>query len=71
MTTYVHFWVPATTVSAGLRFAPQNCLEDAVTKAGRFCRRYARFPRNSEIVAVEDGQVRDVADRLEDAAPGM
>jgi hypothetical protein len=34
--SHVHFWVPATAVSASLRLAPRHCLEDAATKAGRF-----------------------------------
>jgi len=34
--SHVHFWVPATTVSAGLRLAPRHCLEDAAAKARPF-----------------------------------
>jgi len=106
--SHVHFWVPATTVSAGLRLAPRHCLEDAAAKARPFLPmlreiakeldkhpdaefvevqhssdrvRVAMLNGKLEIDAVGDDQVvhvrvpaetiRDVADRLEDAAPGI
>ena len=34
--SHVHFWVPATAVSAGLSLAPRRCLEDVATKARPF-----------------------------------
>jgi hypothetical protein len=106
--SHVHFWVPATAVSAGLRLAPRNCLEDAATKARPFLpllreisKELEKYP-NAEFVEVQDlsGRVRvamvrgklevdavgddqvvrvrvpaetirNVADRLEDAAPGI
>ena len=105
---HVHFWLPATAVSAGLRLAPRHYLEDAATKVRPFLpalreisKELEKYPnaefvevrdssdhvrvvmRNGklEIDAVGDGQmvhvrvpaesIRDVADRLEDAAPGI
>lgn len=106
--SHVHFWVPATAVSAGLRLAPQRCLEDAATKARPFLpllreisKELEKYP-NAELVEVQDlsGRVRvamvrgkleidavgddqivrvrvpaetirNAADRLEDAAPGI
>ena len=106
--SHVHFWVPATTVSAGLRLAPRHCLEGAATKARPFLpllreisKELEKYPNGEfveaqdlsgrvrvamvngklEIDAVGDDQVvhvrvpaetiRNVADRLEDAAPGI
>jgi hypothetical protein len=106
--SHVHFWVPATAVSAGLRIAPQHCLEDAATKARPFLpllreisKELEKYPNAEfvevqglpdrvrvamvrgklEIDAVGDDQIvhvrvpaetiRNVADRLEDAAPGI
>ena len=106
--SHVHFWVPATAVSASLRLAPSHCLEDAATKAGRFLpllreisKELEKYPNGEfveaqdlsgrvrvamvngklEIDAVGDDQVvhvrvpaetiRNVAERLEDAAPGI
>jgi hypothetical protein len=106
--SHVHFWVPATAVSASLRLAPRHCLEDAATKARPFLpllreisKELEKYPNGEfvdmqglsgrvrvamangklEIDAVGDDQVvhvrvpaetvRSVADRLEDAAPGI
>lgn len=106
--SHVHFWVPATAVSASLRLAPRHCLEDAATKARPFLpllreisKELEKYPNAEfvemqdlsgrvrvamvngklEIDAVGDDQVvhvrvpaetiRNVADRLEDAAPGI
>ena len=106
--SHVHFWVPATTVSAGLRLAPRHCLEDAATKARPFppvmreiAKELEKYP-NAQFVEVQDlsdhvrvamvkgklevdavgndqvvhvnvpaETIRDVADRLEGAAPGI
>jgi len=106
--SHVHFWVPATTVSAALRLAPRHCLEDAATKARPFLpvlreisKELEKYP-NAELVEVQDSTdhvrvamvngklevdavgndqvvhvrlpaetIRDAADRLEDAAPGI
>ena len=106
--SHVHFWVPATAVSAGLRLAPRHCMGDAATKARPFLpllreisKELEKYP-NAEFVevqglsgrlrvamvrgklevdAVGDDQIvhvrvpaetiRNVADRLEDAAPGI
>ena len=106
--SHVHFWVPATAVSASLRLAPRHCLEDAAMKARPFLpllreisKELEKYPNGEfveaqdlsgrvrvamvngklEIDAVGDDQVvhvrvpaetvRSVADRLEDAAPGI
>ena len=106
--SHVHFWVPATAVSAGLRLAPQRCLEGAATKARPFLpllreisKELEKYPNADfvevkdlsgrvrvamvrgklEIDAVGDDQIvhvrvpaetiRNVADRLEDAATGI
>jgi len=106
--SHVHFWVPATAVSASLRLAPSHCLEDAATKARPFLpllreisKELEKYPNGEfvevqelsgrvrvamvngklEIDAVGDDQavhvrvpaetIRNVADRLEDAAPGV
>ena len=106
--SHVHFWVPATAVSASLRLAPRHCLEDSATKARPFLpllreisKELEKYPNAEfvemqdlsgrvrvamvngklEIDAVGDDQVvhvrvpgetiRNVADRLEDAAPGI
>ena len=106
--SHVHFWVPATAVSASLRLAPRHCLEDAAMKARPFLpllreisKELAKYP-DAEFVEVQDSSdhvrvamvngrleidtlgddqavhvrvpaetIRDVADRLEDAAPGI
>lgn len=106
--SHVHFWVPQTTVSAGLCLVPRHRLEEAAAKARPFLpllreisKELEKYP-NAEFVdvmnasdhvrvamvngklqidAVGDDQVvhvrvpaatiRDVADRLEDAAPGI
>lgn len=106
--SHVHFWVPATTVSVGLRVVPQHHLQ----RAAEQCRPYLpvlrevakeleKYP-NAELVEVRDAHdhvqvamrngklyidavtdtdnvhvsfpvevIRDVADRLEDAAPSI
>jgi len=105
---HVHFWVPATAVSAGLRLLPRHCLEHAATEARPFLpllrevsKELEKYP-NAEFVEVRDSSdhvrvamvngkleidavgddqvvrvrvpaetIRDVADRLEDPAPGI
>ena len=105
--SHVHFWLPATTVSAGLRLAPKQYLRHAAEQARPFlpalhevAKELQKYP-NVELVdvtdctdhvriamvdgrlhidAVGDGEnvhitvpaatLRDVADRLEDSAPG-
>lgn len=104
--SHIHFWVPATTVSAGLRFVPRERLEEAATQARPFLpllrevsKELEKHP-SAELVEVTDSSshvhvsrvngrlqidavdgdqvvhvrvpaaaIRDVADRLEDAAP--
>jgi len=105
---HVHVWVPATTVSLGLRCVPRDRLEEAASKAQPFLpllreisKELEKYP-NAELVDVKDASdhvrvaivdgrlqidavnedqvvhvrvpaaaIRDVADRLEDAAPGI
>jgi hypothetical protein len=105
---HVHVWVPATTVSLGLRCVPRDRLGDAASKAQPFLpllrevsKELEKYP-NVELVDVKDASdhvrvamvngrlqidvvnddqvvhvrvpaatIRDVADRLEDAAPGI
>jgi hypothetical protein len=106
--SHVHFWVPATAVSASLRLVPRHCLEETATKARPFLpllreisKELEKYPNGEfveaqdlsgrvrvamvngklEIDAVGDDQIvhvrvpaetiRNVADRLEDAAPGI
>jgi|SRR5271166_244691 len=106
--SHVHFWVPATTVSAGLRLAPRRHLQQAATQVRPYLpllreisKELQKYP-NAEFVDVHDGTdhvrvtmregkltidavtdaekvhvtlpvetIRDVADRLEDVAPGV
>lgn len=106
--SHVHFWVPATAASAGLRFVPQERLEKAATQARPFLpllreisKELERY-RKAEFVEVTDSSshvrvsmvngrlqidvvddhqvvhvrvpaatIRDLADRLEDAAPAI
>jgi len=106
--SHVHFWVPATTVSAGLRVLPKHHLQQAAAQARPYLpllreisKELKKYP-NAELVdvrdssnhvriAVHDGKlyidavtgtdnihvnfpvetISDVADRLEDAAPGV
>ena len=105
---HVHVWVPATTVSLGLRCVPRDRLEEAASKAQPFLpllreisKELEKYPTAELVdvkdasdqvrVAIVDGRlqidavnedqvvhvrvpaaaIRDVADRLEDAAPGI
>jgi hypothetical protein len=106
--SHVHFWVPATTVSAGLRIAPRRRMEQAASQVRPYlpllrelAKELQRYP-NADFVDVTDSEnhvritmragrlsidaatdsekvhvtvpvetVADVADRLEDAAPGI
>jgi len=106
--SHVHFWVPATAVSAGLRLTPSHYLRDAAAQTRPYlpllreiAKELQKYP-NAEFVevrdasdhvhiavhggklcidAVSDGNVvhvavptevlGDVADRLEDVAPGV
>ena len=106
--SHVHLWVPATTVSAGLRLTPRHYLRQAAERSREYLpllrevsKELGKYP-NAEFVdvrgrtdhvtcamrngrlyvdAVNDSDVvhvsvpaetlRDVADRLEDAAPGI
>jgi len=106
--SHVHFWVPATTVSVGLRLAPRRNLQQAAAKVRPYLpvlrelsKELKKYP-DAEFVDVRNssGHVRitmresklsidvlndtenihvtvpvqticDVADRLEDAAPGV
>jgi hypothetical protein len=107
--SHVHFWLPATTVSAGMHLAPRHCLQQAAGQSRPFlpvirevAKELAKYP-NAELLDVhdksnhvrmvvrngrlyldavtEDGDnvhisfpaetLRDVADGLEDAAPGV
>jgi hypothetical protein len=106
--SHIHFWVPATTVSAGLRLAPRHHLQEAADKARPYLpllrelsKELQKYP-NAEFVDVRDSQdhihitmregrlsvdavnesetvhvtvpvetIADVADRLEDVAPGI
>jgi hypothetical protein len=104
--SHVHFWVPATTVSAGLYLAPQHHIQRVAELARPFLpllreisKELPKYPNavfvdvscdsNHLRVAMADGKLqvdakesdqivhlnippetlRDVADRLEDAAP--
>ena len=106
---HVHFWVPATTVSAGMHLAPRHCLEQAAAQSRPFlpvlreiAKELKKYP-NAELLDVrdksnhvsmvvrdgrlyldavtEDGEkvhvsfptetLRDVADGLEEASPGI
>jgi hypothetical protein len=106
--SHVHFWVPATTVSAGLRLTPRHYLCHAAEQARPFLPvlrevskelgKYpntefleVRDPKNHVTVTTRNGKlyidaitdtdtvhlsfptetIRDVADRLEDAAPAL
>ena len=106
--SHIHFWVPATTVSAGLRLAPRHYLQEAAAKARPYLpllrelsKELQKYPnaefvdvRNSDdhvhitmhegklsIDAVNDNEtvhvtvpvetISDVANRLEDIAPGI
>jgi hypothetical protein len=106
--SHVHFWVPATTVSAGLRLTPRHYLRQAADKSRDYLpllreisKELQKYPnaelldvrdasdhvhvsvRNGKLYvdAVSDNQnihiscpaatLEDVADRLEDAAPGV
>lgn len=107
--SHVHFWVPATTVSAGLRVAPRHYIQQAAEQSRPYlpvlrevAKELQKYP-NAELVDVRgadhehvrismrDGKlyidavdrdqnihvsvptetIADVADRLEDAAPGF
>jgi hypothetical protein len=107
--SHVHFWVPATTVSAGLRVAPRHYIQRAAERSRSYlpvlrevAKELQKYP-NAELVDVRgadhehvrvsmrDGKlyidatdsdqnihvsvpaetIADVADRLEDAAPGI
>ncbi|HXX99825.1 MAG TPA: hypothetical protein VEI54_02820 [Candidatus Limnocylindrales bacterium] len=59
--SHVHFWVPATTVSMGLRLAPRHHLEHAASQARPYlpvlreiAKELQKFP-NAEFVDVRDG----------------
>jgi hypothetical protein len=106
---HVHFWVPATTVSAGMHLAPRHSLQQAAAQARPFlpvlrevAKELKKYP-NAELLDVrdksshvnmiirdghlyldavtEDGEnvhisfpvetLRDVADGLEEASPGI
>ena len=106
--SHVHFWVPATTVSAGLRLTPRHYLSHAAEQARPYlpvlrevAKELEKYP-NAELVEVTDSTdhvhiamvsgklhvdavgedqnvhivipaatLRDVADRLEETAPGF
>lgn len=107
--SHVHFWVPATAVSGGLRVVPRHYIQHAAEQARPYlpvirevAKELERYP-NAELVDVQganhehvrisirDGKlyidavdpqnnvhvavptetICDVADRLEDAAPGI
>lgn len=106
--SHIHFWMPATTVSMGLRLAPRHCLERAAAQSRPFlpllreiAKELEKYP-NAELLDVHDASdhvrvgvhngklyidavtdtdnihihcpaaiIADVADRLEDAAPGI
>jgi len=106
--SHVHFWVPATAVSAGLRLAPGRCLRQAAEQSRPYLpvlreisKELEKYP-NAELLDVHSSSdhvrlamrsgrlyldavtdtdnvhisfptetLRDVADRLEDAAPGI
>jgi hypothetical protein len=106
--SHVHFWVPATTVSTGLRLTPRHYLCHAAEQARPFLpvlrevsKELEKYPntqflevrdaKNHVTMATKNGKIyldavtetdtvhvsfptetiRDVADRLEDAAPGI
>jgi hypothetical protein len=107
--SHVHFWVPATAVSGGLRVVPRHYLQHAAQRSRpylpllREVARELQKYRNAELVdvrgadhehlriSVDDGElyidavdknqnihvsvptkaIAGVADRLEDAAPGI
>jgi hypothetical protein len=57
---HVHFWVPATVVSAGLHLAPAHCLEQAASQSRRYlpvirevAKELQKYP-NAELVDVRD-----------------
>jgi hypothetical protein len=106
--SHVHFWVPATTVSTGLRLTPRHYLRQAADKSRDYlpvlrelAKELQKYP-NAELLDVRDASnhvhvsvkggklyldavsdnedihiscptvtLEDVADRLEDAAPGV
>jgi hypothetical protein len=107
--SHVHFWVPATAVSGGLRVVPRHYIQQAAEQSRPYlpvlrqvAKELEKYP-NAELVDVRsgDGQhvrisvrdgklyidavdrngsvhvsvptetIADVADRLEDAAPGI
>jgi hypothetical protein len=106
--SHIHFWVPATTISAGLRLAPRRNLQQAAVRARpdlpllrELSKELQKYP-NAEFVDVRDSgdhvhitmhegklsidavndnetvhvtvpveTISDVADRLEDVAPGI
>lgn len=106
--SHVHFWVPATTVSMGLRVTPRHYLQHAAEQSHEYLpvlrevsKELEKYP-NAELVDVRDASdhvhlamrngrlyldavtdtdhvhisfpaetLRDIADRLEDAAPGI
>ena len=107
--THMHFWVPATVVSTGLHFVPQEKLQCTAKEMlpylpvlREISKELEKYP-NAELVDVADGEdhvritmvrgkiqidavsregdvvhvtlparlLRDVADRLEDQAPGV
>ena len=107
--SHVHFWVPATAVSGGLRVVPSHYIRHAAEQSRPYlpvlrevAKELAKYP-NAELVdvrganhehvriTVKDGKlyidavdqennvhvsvptetIADVADRLEDAAPGI
>jgi hypothetical protein len=106
--SHMHFWVPATTVSAGLRLAPHHYLQQAASHSREYLpllreisKELEKYP-NAELLDVRDvsdhvhvslqngklyldvvsdnqnihiscpaATLTDVADRLEDTAPGV
>ena len=107
--SHVHFWVPATAVSGGLRVVPRHYIQHAAEQARPYlpvirqvAKELEKYP-NAELVDVRGGNrehvritirsgriyvdavdqendihvsvpaetLADVADRLEDAAPGI
>lgn len=106
--SHIHFWVPATTVSAGLRLTPRHYLQQAAAESRPYlpllreiAKELKKYP-NAEFLDVRDSHdhvritaqngklyldavtdtddvhihfptetLADVADRLEDAAPGI
>jgi hypothetical protein len=59
--SHVHFWVPATTVSLGLRFAPRRNLQNAAAQARPYlpvlreiAKELQKYPE-AELVDVRDG----------------